>query len=95
MMKEWGYHPLPAHVEPNESPVKTPGRWREYPLILNTGAKQPMYWHSRAASSRPAPAEYRTLAEIHPETAVKLDQQGRLRLDRDRARQTAQRVHAQ
>ena len=47
MMEEWGYDPLPAHVEPPESPISTPERWKDYPLILNTGAKQPMYWHSQ------------------------------------------------
>ena len=35
-----------AHVEPNESPVSSPEVYKEYPLILNTGVKQPMYWHS-------------------------------------------------
>jgi anaerobic selenocysteine-containing dehydrogenase len=47
MMKDWGYDPLPAHVEPPESPVSTPELWKEYPLILNTGIKQPMFWHSQ------------------------------------------------
>jgi anaerobic selenocysteine-containing dehydrogenase len=70
MMEEWGYDPLPAHVEPPESPVSTPERYKEYPLILNTGVKQPMYWHSqyrqvpslRALNTEP-------LAEMHTETA--------------------------
>ena len=47
MMEEWGYDPLPGHVEAPESPISTPERYEEYPLILNTGAKQPMFWHSQ------------------------------------------------
>lgn len=70
IMKDWGYDPLPAHVEPPESPIRTPERYRDYPLILNTGAKQPMYWHSQGRqlkalrSLNPEP-----LAEIHVKTA--------------------------
>ena len=73
MMEEWGYNPLPEHIEPPESPVSTPERWKEYPLILNTGAKQAMYWHSqyrqipslRALNTEP-------LCEMHTETAIEL-----------------------
>src|SRR6202035_4452659 len=42
MMKDWGYDPLPAHVEPPESPVRTPERYKDFPLVLITGSKQPM-----------------------------------------------------
>ena len=42
-----GIRPLPGHVEASESPISTPERFAEYPLILNTGAKQPMFWHSQ------------------------------------------------
>ncbi len=70
IMKDWGYDPLPAHVEPPEGPISTPERYQDYPLILNTGAKQPMYWHSQGRqlkalrSLNPEP-----LAEIHVKTA--------------------------
>ena len=47
VMKDWGYDPLPSHVEPAESPVNTPERYRDYPLLLITGAKQTMYYHSQ------------------------------------------------
>jgi anaerobic selenocysteine-containing dehydrogenase len=72
-MEEWGYDPLPSHVEPPESPVRTPERYKEYPLILITGAKQPMYFHSQGRQLKslrklsPEP-----LLEIHPQTAGKL-----------------------
>ena len=72
MMEEWGYDPLPEHVEPNESPVSSPDVYKEFPLILNTGVKQPMYWHSMG---RQVPSLRRLqpepLLEIDPETAAK------------------------
>lgn len=34
-------------VEPTESPVSTPERWRDCPLILNADVKQTMFWHSQ------------------------------------------------
>ena len=65
VMEEWGYDPLPDHVEPPESPVSTPERYRDYPLILNTGAKQPMYWHSQGR-------QLRSLRRLNPEPLVEL-----------------------
>ena len=47
VLENWGYDPLPDHVEPPESPYRTPERFQEYPLILITGAKEPMYMHSQ------------------------------------------------
>jgi anaerobic selenocysteine-containing dehydrogenase len=47
VMKDWGYDPLPAHVEPEESPLSMPDRHKDYPLLLVTGVKQPMYYHSQ------------------------------------------------
>lgn len=73
VMEDWGYDPLPNHVEPPESPVSTPERFAEYPLILNTGAKQPMYWHSQGRqlpSLRNLSPE--PLAEINTKTAEAL-----------------------
>jgi anaerobic selenocysteine-containing dehydrogenase len=73
MMEEWGYDPLPVHVEPPESPISTPDRWKDYPLILNTGAKQPMFWHSQGRQL-PALRSLNTepIAEMHVATAAKL-----------------------
>jgi thiosulfate reductase / polysulfide reductase chain A len=72
-MQEWGYDPLPAHVEPDESPVSTPERFKDYPLLLITGAKQSQYYHSQgrqvASLRRLAPEP---LLEIHSETAAAL-----------------------
>jgi anaerobic selenocysteine-containing dehydrogenase len=73
MMDEWGYDPLPAHVEPPESPISTPERWKDYPLILNTGAKQPMYWHSQGRQLKALRSlNTEPLCEMHVGTAAKL-----------------------
>jgi anaerobic selenocysteine-containing dehydrogenase len=73
VMKDWGYDPLPSHVEPAESPVSTPERHKDYPLLLITGAKQAMYYHSQGRQipslRRLAPEP---LLEIHPDTAANL-----------------------
>ncbi len=73
MMENWGYDPLPAHVEPPESPISTPDRWKDYPLILNTGAKQPMFWHSQGRQLKTLRSlNTEPLAEMHSATAAKL-----------------------
>ena len=73
VMKEWGYDPLPSHVEPVESPVSMPERYRDYPLLLITGAKSAMYYHSQGRqipSLRKLSPE--PLLEIHNDTATAL-----------------------
>ena len=71
VMKDWGYDPLPAHVEPVESPLSTPERYAEFPLLLITGAKQTQYYHSQgrqiAALRAVAPEP---LLEMHGATAA-------------------------
>jgi len=61
--KEWGYDPLPYHTEPPESPISTPEVFKEYPLVLTSGGRIPVYTHS----------EYRQvpwLRECHPDPIV-------------------------
>ncbi len=73
VLKDWGYDPLPSHVEPAESPVSMPGRYKDYPLLLITGAKQSMYYHSQGRqipSLRKLAPE--PLLEMHNETAAAL-----------------------
>jgi anaerobic selenocysteine-containing dehydrogenase len=73
VMKDWGYDPLPSHVEPAESPVSTPERYKDYPLLLITGAKQTQYYHSQGRqipSLRKLAPE--PLLEMHGETAAAL-----------------------
>ncbi len=45
-LKALGFDPLPAYREPDESPVSTPSRASEYPLIITTGGRVPVFRHS-------------------------------------------------
>lgn len=69
-LAEAGYDPIPVYREPTQSPIQSPGLAREYPLILNTGARIPEYTHwqmkSISALRRQAPGP---IAEVHPDTA--------------------------
>ena len=71
-LAEHGYDPLPAHIEPSQSPISRPDLVKEYPLILTTGARTLEYTHTqmrnvpRLRQSAPEP-----MAEIHPDTAIK------------------------
>jgi anaerobic selenocysteine-containing dehydrogenase len=68
-----GLDPLPVYREPPQSPVSAPELHREYPLILTTGAKINVFFHSEG---RQIPSLRRRmkdpLVEIHPETAAGL-----------------------
>lgn len=46
-LKEAGIDPLPVYAEPELSPVSSPDLAREHPLSLTTGARLPMFFHSR------------------------------------------------
>lgn len=67
-----GYDPLPYYMEPPESPISTPDLARDYPYVLTTGARSPLYFHSeyrqlpKLRKGRPEPQ-----VEIHPETATR------------------------
>ncbi|MDD5723138.1 MAG: molybdopterin dinucleotide binding domain-containing protein [Syntrophales bacterium] len=65
-----GIPPLPVYNEPTESPISTPELYKEYPLVLTTGARNIVYFHS---AHRNIPS-LRKLSpdpqlDIHPETA--------------------------
>lgn len=68
-LEELGYEPLPVYREPPESPVSSPEIADEYPLVLTTGGRLPVYFHSELRQieslrkTHPDP-----LVEIHPET---------------------------
>jgi anaerobic selenocysteine-containing dehydrogenase len=47
VLKAAGLDPLPTYREPFLSPVSTPEVAREFPLVLSTGARLPMFIHSR------------------------------------------------
>ncbi len=70
----WGLDPLPYFEEPPESPVRTPKLWEEYPLILVSGARSPVFFHSEhrmipwLRELDPYP-----VVEINPQTARDLN----------------------
>lgn len=72
-LKEMGYEPLPLYIEPPESPYSTPEIFKEYPLVITTGARIQAFFHSEGRQIKslrrlnPEP-----LVEIHPITAEKL-----------------------
>jgi len=72
--EEWGFNPLPYYEEPAESPVTSPAIYREYPLILTTGRRSSVYFHSE---HRMIPClreiDPDPIVEINPETAEGLD----------------------
>lgn len=47
VLKAAGFDPLPTYKEPVLSPVSTPEIAKDFPLILTTGARLPMFMHSR------------------------------------------------
>jgi len=65
ILKKYGMDPLPIYVEPVFSPVSTPGIYKEFPLIMNSGNRIPMYQHSRQR-------ELPWLRSLMPEPMVRL-----------------------
>ncbi|MDW8001634.1 MAG: molybdopterin-dependent oxidoreductase [Deltaproteobacteria bacterium] len=72
LREDWGYEPLPLHEEPPFSPSSRSDLAKEYPLILSTGRRSPVYFHTE---HRMIPylrvLEPDPIVEIHPETAKK------------------------
>jgi anaerobic selenocysteine-containing dehydrogenase len=72
VFEKWGYDPLPQYREIPESPVSTPAAAAEYPHILITGARSPVFFHSEhrmvpwLREAHPDP-----IVEVHPDTAAK------------------------
>lgn len=70
LREEWGLEPLPHYEEPPFTPISQPELAKKYPLILSTGRRSPVYFHSEHRNIpwlrqiHPHP-----LVEIHPETA--------------------------
>ncbi len=68
--KQWGLDPLPFFTEPPQSEHSTPELFRKYPLVMITGARSQLYFHSEhrmipwLREKMPDPT-----VEIHPETA--------------------------
>lgn len=73
-LKALGYDPLPAYREPDESPISTPNLAEEYPLIITTGGRVPVFRHTELrniAILREIVPELE--ASINPETAAALN----------------------
>ena len=72
-LEKMGVSPLPVYREPPLTPVSAPDVYKDYPLILTTGAKIKGFFHSEGRqikllrSANPDP-----LVEIHPDTAASL-----------------------
>ncbi len=72
ILKDWGYDPLPRYREIPESPVSAPETAAEFPYILITGARSPVFFHSEyRMSSWLRAAHPDPLVEIHPDTAAR------------------------
>jgi len=71
--EEWGLDPLPYFKDAKENPFDTPDLWREYPLILASGRRSPVFFHGEhrmipwLREIDPDP-----VVEIHPDTARSL-----------------------
>jgi anaerobic selenocysteine-containing dehydrogenase len=74
LREEWGLEPLAHYEEPPFTPISQPGLAKEYPLILSTGRRSAVYFHSEhrmipwLRKIDPDP-----VVEIHPDTARALD----------------------
>lgn len=72
--EEWGIDPLPFYREPVQSPISTPELYEKYPLIMITGARSHVYFHSEHRNipwlREKDPEPY---VEIHPDTAKQYD----------------------
>lgn len=69
--EEWNMDPLPFFAEPAQSEVNTPGLLEQYPLIMVTGRRSPVFFH---AEHRMIPwlreCDPDPVVEIHPVTAA-------------------------
>lgn len=70
--ESWDMDPLPFYREPVQSEISTPELFAKYPLVMITGARSHVYFHSEhrmipwLREKEPWPC-----VEIHPETAAK------------------------
>lgn len=66
ILKHAGLDPLPRYQEPKLSPFSAPDVAKEFPLILTTGARLPMYVHSRTF-------RIPWLRSLHPDPTVDIN----------------------
>jgi anaerobic selenocysteine-containing dehydrogenase len=76
VFEKLGFDPLPRYVEPVESPVSTPELARRYPLILMTGARFNVHYHSEHRQVRTLRIQHaEPVVQMHPGTAEEWDVQ--------------------
>ncbi len=72
LREEWALDPMPDHEESPFTPVSRPDLAEAYPLILSTGRRSPVFFHSE---HRQIPwlrvLDPDPVAEIHPDTAAR------------------------
>lgn len=66
MYEIWGLKRTPYHIEPPESPLSTPEKMKDYPLILTCGGRSWEFFHSE---NRQMP----TMRELHPVPLVTIN----------------------
>jgi anaerobic selenocysteine-containing dehydrogenase len=70
VFQPFGVDPLPIYREPPESPMSSPELYKDYPLVLTTGGRNIVYYHS---SLRNIPSLHKKSPDpelqIHPKTA--------------------------
>lgn len=71
LREDWNLEPIPHHEEPPFTPVSRPDLAKDYPLILSTGRRSPVFFHSE---HRNIPwlrdVDPDPVVEIHPDTAA-------------------------
>lgn len=67
------YNGIPGYREPVESPLSSPELYEEYPIIVTTGRRNPLYFHNEGRQ-QPWLRELTPCAtfQIHPDTAAEL-----------------------
>jgi anaerobic selenocysteine-containing dehydrogenase len=71
-LKDLGYSPMPEYVEGPESPLSATTMLQSYPLVLITGARIPVFYHTDQRNIPWLREVYpEPLIEIHPDTAAK------------------------
>jgi anaerobic selenocysteine-containing dehydrogenase len=73
LREKWQLEPMPHYEEPPFTPVSRPDLARDYPLILSTGRRSPVYFlseHRNIPWLREVDPD--PVVEIHPDTAASL-----------------------
>jgi anaerobic selenocysteine-containing dehydrogenase len=70
MYEAWGIDPLPYYREPEQSPISTPELFKKYPLIMISGTRSPLFFHSEHRMIPWLREKLRDpFVDIHPDTA--------------------------